>query len=90
MSWQNVSLERKMPKVDRGWRRQVTYHLLETETLGLRDEEPDESSAHVCENTEEDVGAVAHALEHVGCDLADDEVVPVYKIVSVPDSLPYR
>lgn len=56
-------------------------HFLEREALGLREEEIDECGTHEGEETEEDVGSVAHVLEHVGGDLADDEVVhPVEEI----------
>lgn len=53
----------------------MTYHLLERQTLGLGHQEPDEGRTQVGQQTEENVRAIGNALEHVGCDLADDEVV---------------
>lgn len=50
-------------------------HLLQSETLGFWNEEPDEEGPEEGEKTEEDVGAVWHGSKHVWGDLTDDEVV---------------
>ena len=49
-----------------------TYHLLERQPLRLRHEEPYEPRAQEGQEPEEHEGAVADALEHVGCHLSDD------------------
>ena len=54
-----------------------TYHLLERETLRLRNNEPDKGGAQGGDETKEDVGAVGDVGEQVGGDLANDEVVPI-------------
>lgn len=52
------------------------YHFFQRETLGLGDEEPDESGAHEGEEAEDDVSPVGDAVKHVWRNLTDDEVVP--------------
>ena len=59
-------------------------HLLEGQTLGLGDEEPDEAGAQGGDDAEEDVGAVVDLCEQVGRDLADDEVVPAVGVSFCP------
>jgi hypothetical protein len=58
-------------------------HLLERQTLGLREVEENESGAERGERTEEDVGAVFHVCEHVGCDLTNDKVIHPIIFVSL-------
>ena len=43
--------------------------------LGLRDIEPDEGGADEDHHAEEDEGAVFQVFDHIGCHLANDEVV---------------
>ena len=50
-------------------------HLLKCETLGLGDEEPDESCSERSDESEQDISSVCDALEEIGSDLTDDEVV---------------
>lgn len=50
-------------------------HFLETQTLGLRHEEPDESRSDERQHAEENVCSVCDVLEEIRGDLSDDEVV---------------
>jgi hypothetical protein len=52
-----------------------TYHFLESESLGLGNEEPDKCGSERGEAPEQDVCAVLDLLQHVWRDLSDDEVV---------------
>jgi hypothetical protein len=52
-------------------------HLLEGKPLGLGDVEPDEGGADEGQDAEEHEGAPFHGGQHVGGDLADDEIVPL-------------
>jgi hypothetical protein len=51
------------------------YHFLQGEALGLGNEEPDKGSAQGRQATEKDISAIRDLLEHIGRDLADNEVV---------------
>jgi hypothetical protein len=50
-------------------------HFLERKPLGFGDNEPDESGAERGDEAKENVGSVRDALEEVGRDLANNEVV---------------
>lgn len=50
-------------------------HFFKGETLGLGDEEPDESCSKRGDETEQDISSVCDALEEIGSDLTNDEVV---------------
>lgn len=50
-------------------------HLLETQTLGLWHEEPDESCSKKCYEAKEDVSSVGDMLEEIRGDLTNNEVV---------------
>jgi hypothetical protein len=63
-------------------RAEERVHLLESQTLGFGEIESDKGCAHGGEDAEEDVGAVLEMREHVGGDLADNEVVHPIETIS--------